>query len=261
MRPVPVLMYHHISPHKGDIVTVTPEVFGEQMNHLSRAGYKTLTAAELLSFMRGELTLKQKAVVITFDDGWLDNYLYAFPVLKRYALNASVFLITRRIEKASGKMAALPDSVPTHNESKALVERGEAGSVALNWKLIEEMAASGLVDFYSHTKTHRKCDALTESELRDELADSKEVIENRLGRQCPFLCWPYGKYSGASVRAAKEAGYKALFTTDSGVVRPGSDPFAIRRIVVKDRTEWFRKRLFVYTTPVLAPLYLALKKK
>lgn len=261
MRPVPVLMYHHVSPHKGDIVTVTPEVFEDQMNHLSQSGYKTLTAEELLSLMKGELTLRQKAVVITFDDGWLDNYLYAFPVLKKYRLNAAIFIITNRIEMASEKMTSLPDRIPTHNESKALIEKGEAYKVALNWELIGEMAGSGLVEFYSHTKSHRKCDTLSENELIEELGQSKQIMEKKLGRPCPYLCWPYGKYNQLAVSIAKEVGYRVLFTTDHGVVKAGSDPFAIKRIVVKDKSEWFRKRMFVYTNPVLSPLYLAVKKK
>jgi len=261
MRPVPVLMYHHVNPHHGDTVTVTPEVFEAQMDHLRESGYRTLTAEELLEYINGELTLKQKAVVITFDDGWLDNYLYAFPVLKKKHLNATVFIITDRVEKASGKMSSLPEYIPTHNESKVLLEKGEAHRVALNWKLIEEVTAGGLVEFYSHTKSHRKCDTLSEHQLREELGESKEIIEKRLGRACPFLCWPYGKYTRGAVRAAKEVGYGALYTTDHGVVKAGSDPFAIKRIVVKDKRGWFEKRMFLYTNPILSSLYLATKKK
>ena len=261
MRPVPVLMYHHINPHRGDTVTVTPEVFESQLRYLRESGYRTLTAEELFSFMKGELKLRHKAVVITFDDGWLDNYLYALPVLKKYRLNATMFIITNRVEMASGNVVSLPAGVPTHNESKALLEKGDAYKVALSWELIEEMAAGGLVGFYSHTKSHRKCDRLSEQQLREELGESKETIEKRLGRTCPFLCWPYGKYNDSAVRLAGEAGYQALFTTDHGVVTAGSDPSAIKRIVVKDKSEWFRSRMFVYTNPVLSPLYLAVRKK
>ncbi len=261
MRPVPVLMYHHVNPHHGDTVTVTPEVFEAQMEHLRESGYRTLTAAELLEYMNGDLALKQKAVVITFDDGWLDNYLYAFPVLKKNHLNATVFIVTDRIERASGRMVSLPDYVPTHNESKALIEKGEACRVALNWKLVEEMAGSGLVQFYSHTKSHRKCDQLSERELFEELGQSKQIMEENLGRTCPFLCWPYGKYTHGAVQVAKAVGYRALYTTDHGVVKAGSDPFSVKRIVVKDRREWFEKRMFLYTNPILAFLYLATRKK
>jgi peptidoglycan/xylan/chitin deacetylase (PgdA/CDA1 family) len=254
-------MYHHINPHRGDTVTVTPEVFESQLRHLRESGYRTLTAEELFSFIKGELKVTQKSVVITFDDGWLDNYLYAFPVLKKYHLNATIFVITDRVEMASGNVQSLPDAVPTHNESKALLEKGEACRVTLSWELMEEMSAGGLVKFYSHTKSHAKCNVLSEQQLREELGGSKGVIERKSGRPCPFLCWPYGKYNDGAVRLAREAGYEALFTTNHGVVTAGSDPSAVKRIVVKDSSEWFRRRMFVYTNPILAPLYLAVKKR
>jgi peptidoglycan/xylan/chitin deacetylase (PgdA/CDA1 family) len=254
-------MYHHVNPHRGDTVTVTPEVFERHMKHLRDGGYRTLTAEELLRYIKGELNPGQRAVVITFDDGWLDNYLYVFPVLKKYQLNASVFVITGRIERASAKMTAPPGSVPTHNESKMLIRNGEEHNVVLTWRLIEEMAGSGLVDFYSHTKTHKKCDTLSEGELLEELGESREVIEERLGRRCLSLCWPYGKYNEDAVRAARDLGYEALFTTDHGVVKAGSSPFAIKRIVVKDREGWFEKRMNLYTNSLLSALYLAIKSR
>ena len=261
MRPIPVLMYHHINPHRGDMVTVTPEVFEEQMKYLYESGHKTLKIDELLSYITGGLILKEKAVVVTFDDGWLDNYIYAGPVLKKYKINASIFIVTDRIERASENTIKIPSIIPTHRESKALIKQGEEQKVALNWRLIEEMAESGLIDFYSHTKRHRKCDMLSENELLEELSGSKNVIEERLGKPCPYLCWPYGKYNSITIEIAKNVGYNALFTTHHGVVKVGSDPFTIKRIVVKDKSEWFRKRMTVYTNPILSELYLTVKKK
>jgi|MudIll2142460700_1097286.scaffolds.fasta_scaffold286786_2 peptidoglycan/xylan/chitin deacetylase (PgdA/CDA1 family) len=261
MRPIPVLMYHHVNPHRGDTVTVTPEVFERQMRYLHESGYETLRVDTLMGYIAGGVSIREKAVVITFDDGWLDNYLCAAPVLKKYRINATIFIVTDRIEEASANSSSLPDSIPTHNESKALIRQGEARRVSLNWRLIEEMAETGLVEFYSHTKSHRKCSFLSEDELVEELRESRRIIEARLGRPCPYLCWPYGEYSTIATRIARDAGYRALFTTLHGVVTVGSDPFAIKRIVVKDKVKWFRKRMIVYTTPLLSSLYLAIKKK
>jgi hypothetical protein len=89
---VHVLTYHHINPHAGDIVTVTPEVFAAQMDYLADSGFTTLSIDELMKFLRSGEATCNKAVVITFDDGWLDNYLYAVPVLKRLNFKASFFI-------------------------------------------------------------------------------------------------------------------------------------------------------------------------
>ncbi len=258
VRPVPVLMYHHVNPHKDDMVTVTPEVFERQMHYLHKSGYGTLTVDELISYIAGEKALKQKAVVVTFDDGWLDNYIYAFPILKRYNIKACIFIVTDWVGNSGQD---LPPAVPTHRDSKSLIKNGRAADVILSWDHIREMRDSGLVEFYAHTKTHPRCTDLPENELLYEMREPKQAIENHLAGPCPYLCWPYGRHNDATVKAARAAGYKALFTTTPGVVCPGSDPFAIKRIVVKDRVGWFKKRMAVYTNSFLATCYLKIKKK
>ncbi|GBD96428.1 poly-beta-1,6-N-acetyl-D-glucosamine N-deacetylase precursor [bacterium BMS3Abin06] len=254
-------MYHHVNPHKGDMVTVTPDVFEGQMRYLRERGYRTLNINELISYINGNLELRHKAVAVTFDDGWLDNYIYAFPVLEKYKINAAVFVITDWTENASGKPEGIPFPAPTHKESRLLVEKKETYKIALNWKTVKEMSDSGLVGFYSHTKSHRRCDELSGTELLEELEDSKNLLEQKTGRSCPYLCWPYGKYNNTALDIAKKTGYKAVFTTEHGVAGRGDDLMAIRRIVVKDSVDWFKKRMLVYTNSVLSACYLKLKRK
>ena len=261
MRPVPVLMYHHINFHKGDMVTVTPDVFEGQMRHLAHAGYRTLKVGDILNLLEGKSVIKEKAVAVTFDDGWLDNYMFAYPILKRFGINATIFIVTDWVEKASETTFPVPGSVPKHAESKKLIAGNEAHKVMLSWKLIREMTRSDYVDFYSHTKSHPRCDQIPETDLISELAGSKEDIEERLKQPCPYLCWPKGKYNAAAVKTARDVGYQALFTTDPGIVKTGSDPLAIGRIVVKDSVEWFEKRLRIYTSALFSGLYLRMKKR
>jgi peptidoglycan/xylan/chitin deacetylase (PgdA/CDA1 family) len=259
MSPVPVLMYHHVNPHAGDLVTVTPRVFEGQMRHLRSRGYHSLPLDALMGYLKGE-TVPPRSVVITFDDGWLDNYLHAFPVLQRYGIRAAIFLVTDRVNEASRGRREDGAPVPTHRESKMLLRGGEAQQVALNWDHVREMAEGGLVEFHSHTKTHAKCDTLSTRELEEALGESKEAIEERTGRPCRYLCWPHGRTSPSAVEAAKQVGYQAAFTTKAGVAAPGSDPFDIRRIVVKDDVGWFERRMAVYTSATLSKLYLKVKK-
>jgi peptidoglycan/xylan/chitin deacetylase (PgdA/CDA1 family) len=240
---VPVLMYHHINPHRGDIVTVTPEVFEAQMKYLADEGYRTLKLDELVSFIMGELTPDSKSVVVTFDDGWLDNYIYAYPVLRKYKINTAIFLITDRVEKASENINTITEQIPSHNESKEFIVKGDAHKVVMGWKLIKEMQQSGIIEFYPHTKSHKRCGELKDYELLDEMRGSKDMIERRLGLPLPYFCWPYGSYNEDSIKAAIDAGFKALFTTDDGFTEQGSDPFRIKRIDVRDDLPWFKSLL------------------
>lgn len=260
MSPVPVLAYHHVNVHKGDMVTVLPEVFERQMRFLRDAGYRTLSTWELLSYINGEISLDEKAVMITFDDGWLDNYVHAFPVLRKYNINATVFITTDWIERASENTLDLNERIPDHKESFSLIDRNEGHRVLLNWELVREMSGSGLVEFHSHTKSHRKCHNLSAKELKEELEVSKGVMEERLDRPCIALCWPFGRNNDLSVDIARESGYSLLFTTRHGVVEKGSDPFSINRIAVKDSAFWFRKSMIIYTNSILSKIYLGMKK-
>ncbi len=261
MRPVPVLMYHHINSHRGDMVTTTPEIFEKQMKYLDKAGYMTLNTKELLSYIKGDLLLKDKAVLITFDDGWLDNYIYAFPVIKQYRINATIFLVTDWIDEASDKGLPLDPHIPTHEESSKLVRKNQGNKVVLNWELIHEMADSGLVEFHSHTKSHRKCTKLTERDLSEELSESKKNIEKQVGKACNCICWPMGRYNDSSIKIADDIGYNAMFTTDHGVNTENSSPNSIKRIAVKNSTLWFKKSMTIYSNQVLSGLYLRMKKR
>ena len=262
MRPIPVLMYHHVAPRPGDMVTVTPETFEGQMRHLAEAGYTTISLDELLAFVRGEATPPRHAVAITFDDGWLDNGVHAFPVLRRYGLRAAIFVVTDWVERASSLyLAGAPPAFPPHREAQERAERGESHGIVLDWGRLAEMRASGVVDVYSHTRSHLKCDRVPEEVVAEELRASRKIIEERLGSPCPYLCWPYGKFSPRAAALAREAGYEAMFTTRQDLARKGADPFAIPRIVVKDDVAWFRRRMAVYTNPALSRIYLAVKKK
>lgn len=278
MNPIPVFMYHHINQHKDDIVTITPEAFEAQMRFLTEQGYRTVSADEVVEFADPSSPLpsppyqrglggcgERGAVAITFDDGYLDNYIYAFPILKKYNIKAIIFLIVDWVEKASKGMGQRAEGegqelvAPSHSEGKELIANGHANKVMMNWDMVLEMQNSGLVDFYSHTTTHRKCAELSEEELTKELNDSKRIIEERLNRPCPYLCWPKGSYNENSVKIAKEAGYKALWTTIRGVVKTGSDKFFIERIVVKDDIGWFKNRVRIYTNNLFSKIYLAMR--
>lgn len=256
-------MYHHVNPNKGDMITVAPEVFEAQMRHVKEAGFRTLSLDEVAAFIRGEFKPKERCVAVTFDDGYLDNYVHAWPILKRYGIKAAVFIVTDWASKATA--SGPPQDLalikcPSHQGAKELIAGGQWNKAVLTWAMAREMRESGLVEFQSHTATHCLCDAIPFDMLSLELRSSKQTIENELGTPCSHLCWPKGRHSKKAVEMAREAGYSGLFTTRFGTVRPGDGLREIKRIPAKDGVAWFKTRLMIYTNPVLAGVYARIKR-
>ncbi|MBI5970724.1 MAG: polysaccharide deacetylase family protein [Deltaproteobacteria bacterium] len=267
MTCVPVFTYHHVNPNKGDMITVTPEGFGAQMRYLKEAGFTTLGMNELQDYAEGKSEVREKSVMITFDDGYLDNFVYAYPHLRANGIKATVFAVTGWMDAASNqseekKLSGLDElkkRPPTHNYCKSLIAEGLFHRAVMNWDMAVEMHGTGLVEFHSHTATHALCDAITKDDLARELELSKETVELNIGRPCSALCWPKGRFNALAVETAKEAGYRGVFTTVHGVVKKGSGPFAIKRIDVKEGLSWFKSRLKIYTNPLMAEIYSKMK--
>jgi peptidoglycan/xylan/chitin deacetylase (PgdA/CDA1 family) len=242
------------------MVTVTPEHFAAQMAFLQRSGYRTLFLDELLDWMAGKKALNEKALVLTFDDGYLDNYRHAYPVLKKFGLKATIFLVTGW----SGREREALDRqrIFTHQECRELQEAGRPERMALTWPEARRLEGEGLVRIESHTHEHTK-DLFADVEaLRESLRLSQESFQRHLGKKSTCLCWPGGRYNAASLEAAREFGFTACCTTERGVNIPGGDPWRLKRITVKDAgAGWLRKTLFLFSRPRLGRLYVRLKPR
>ena len=266
-QPLPVLMYHHISPKPG-LVTCSPENFRAQMEWLAKNGWKTLsTAAFAEALATGQIP--RKSVLISFDDGYLDNWVYAHPVLQELGQRATIFLITGWVgdgpQRAHAGESGWPD-VPNHNEAMVAAANGQLDTAFLRWSEVDAMRAAGTFDFHSHTHSHTRWDrtvadqAARDAALAADLATSRATLSAQLGDVSPHLCWPQGYFDAAYQRVAKEAGFTHLYTTEPGVVRSDVDLACIPRLVVKDKpAAWFGQRLGLYGRPLLSALYLGLK--
>ena len=262
---IPVLMYHHVNP-EGNFINVKPHLFESQISYLKESGYTALNSTDLLEILNGTRTPPDKPVVITFDDGWLDNWLFAYPILKKYNMKAVIFVVTSLIHEKGMRMRSDEGPVkglPLHKECQQKVESGSAQEVMLSWEEIVEMENTGLMDIQSHTHTHQRWDKLYSDHkermtaLNGELKISKEVIENKLKKQCNALCWPWGKYDNAYIEAARSAGYKLLFTTEKGANTSASEPWRIKRIVIGNIGNFaLRKKLFIFSRDRLSKAYL-----
>ena len=272
MMAVPVFMYHHVNCHSGDLVTLAPEDFENHLRILSEKGIQTLFMNELVEFLRGKKELSRPAVTLTLDDGHLDNWVYAFPLLERYRARATIFVITswmtdgpkRNHWDERNSDESLP-VIPTHREVKKRASQGDF-SAGLRWQEARDMVASGLVEVQSHTHFHQnyflmegKVSRLNPKKrelLIEDLARSMELIEEKLGTKCRYLSWPWGKYDDESIGLAQKVGFEAMVTTERGVNFPGTSEKAIKRIVAKSGdVGWFSQRLKIYSHRTIGQIY------
>lgn len=254
---IPVLMYHHVSSHKGALVTITPENFESHAKFLAGSGYKTLSLDEFLAFKKGELELPKKSVLITFDDGWIDNYLVAYPILKKYGLRATIFIITDWVERANNDKRKSDDIyIPNHREGKKLAYE-EPASAVINWDDLAGMR--DVFDFASHSNAHDN-ESLGLDEWRDDLALSKSHIKAH-GGNTKHLCWPRGNYTAELIDLARSLGFEALYTTKRGVNLADNDTSEIKRISTKDKdAKWLKGALRLYSSPIFGGLYARFKR-
>lgn len=203
-KSVPVLMYHSIDYEKGNELRVPKGAFREQMSYLKQNGYTTLTLDELYDFFINNKPVPNKSIVITFDDGYKDNFENAYPVLKEFGFNATIFVITSTVDANKNYL--------TSPQIKELEENG--------------------IDIESHTVKHEQLDKLTYAEQLTTLKNSREYIEKLLGKQKKYTAYPFGKWNDDTIKAVKEAGYSMVFTTESGWGNKSQGIYELHRVYV-----------------------------
>lgn len=219
---VPILMYHHLadlSSTASELVltwTVAPKKFQAQMDWLSQQGYHTITMGQLVAYLRDRKPLPSKPIVITFDDGWLEQYVTAFPVLKKYNFIGTFFVYTNAID---------------HGQF-------------MTWAQLQEMSSVGM-DIQSHTQTHPHLRLLSADAAFKEISESKAIIEKRLGKPVTAFNYPDGEYNTAIIEMLKRAGYDSAVTIAAGYKQRANELYLLHRIRVsyKDSLDDFIKRL------------------
>ena len=264
-RALPILMYHHVSPNPG-LVTVSPSMFREHIQALAEAGWRSAGLDEVERFYRGE-ALPAKTCVITFDDGYLDNYVHAHPVLREFGMKAVLFVVTAWLGDGPAR-ADKEIATPDHNRCKALIGEGNPDAVVVRWSEVEAMIDAGTFEFHSHTHTHTRWDkAIADQKakaeaLQKDLESSRLVLKQRLGSASRHLCWPQGYYDDDYRRVAEQSGFDHLYTTGKRVNKPGSSPMQIGRVVTKERPgAWLVSRVGIYGSPWLGGMYSWLQGK
>jgi peptidoglycan/xylan/chitin deacetylase (PgdA/CDA1 family) len=214
---VPVLMYHSIDYEKGNELRIPKDKFREQMQYLKDNGYTTITVSELYDFLKNNNPVPKKSVVITFDDGYEDNYINAYPVLKEFGFKATIFVVTSTVDKDSNCL--------TSSELK-------------------EMSKNG-IDIESHTVNHDKLSQLSYEMQLNTLKESKIFLENVLGKKIYYIAYPYGDWNDNTVKAVESCGYKLAFTTESGWANKDQGIYKLHRVYISNNHDMkeFQRRL------------------
>ncbi|MAK56380.1 MAG: hypothetical protein CML17_11150 [Pusillimonas sp.] len=261
---IPVLMYHHVSPSAGSITT-SPSNFENQLKWLKNHGYQTITTKQYAAYLKGH-RLPAKSIMITFDDGYLDNWVYAFPILQKWGFNAVIFLVTSwlndgPVRPSLGFEGNLPET-PDHKECERRIAAGKSDEVILRWSEVAQMQASGTIEFHSHTDTHTRWDLSDDKanknlHMMEELARSRQVLASRLGYATEHLCWPQGYFDNDYIELARQAGYRYFYTTKAfGQNKPSSSPESIHRFAVRNTSgESVGRRIWVARNPLVAPIF------
>ncbi|OGD86905.1 hypothetical protein A2Z23_01425 [Candidatus Curtissbacteria bacterium RBG_16_39_7] len=207
---VPILTYHYIgaNPNPADkarnSLSVDPFQFEQELEWLSQNGYQSITLEDLYENLTSLKELPPKPIILTFDDGYIDFYYNAYPILRKYNFSAVSFIPTGFV--------------------------GRPGY--MTWSMVEEISTRGGVEFESHGVNHKDLASLSEQELVRELEDSKKVLEEKTGRPVDFLAYPYGGFNQRVVQIVRKTGYKSAVSTISGEKQMGDELFALRRIRV-----------------------------
>lgn len=217
---VPVLMYHRVGDSHNDWearYAITPGNFAAHMQALARTGHQAVGIDALTAWLEGGPALPDKAVLITFDDGFRGVREHALPVLERLGWPFTVFLVSDLIGEQDVWTRASNPSGVTYP--------------LLNADEIRDMQQRG-VSFHSHTRNHPSLPTLDDAQLAEQLAGSRLTLAPLLGHDVPYLAYPFGHLDARVEAATRAAGYRAAFSTQPGFNRRDVNRFRIRRLDV-----------------------------
>lgn len=212
---VPILMYHYISPPPPDAdeyrinLSLDPGIFEQHLEYLQAEDYTSVTLYDLHAALMIGAPLPAKPVILTFDDGYLDHYTHAFPMLQAAGYNGTFFIITEFADRASvGYM---------------------------NWEQIQEMAAAGM-QMESHTKTHADLRGRDYEFLVYEILGSLESLSAHNNRETRFFCYPGGKYDANTLAMLKTSDILRAVTTQPGTWHTTDNYFELPRLRITNET-------------------------
>jgi peptidoglycan/xylan/chitin deacetylase (PgdA/CDA1 family) len=217
MGEVPVLMYHSIAAGTtGEFArfAVDPTEFAEQMDYLDAAGYRTMTAADLVGSRRGR-PLPPRPVVLTFDDAYADFYSTALPVLREHDFCATLYVPTGYVGGTASFLSGL----------------GEGHRPVLSWQALRDIAAAG-VEMAAHSHTHPQLDRVPTAVINDEVRRSRCLLEDNLGLAVDGFAYPFGYWNRAARAAVAAAGFQYAVAVAELMTTARDDVLTLPRLTV-----------------------------
>lgn len=212
---VPILMYHYLSVPPADAniyrkdLSVAPDLFAQHLDKLLAEGYTTISLYDFTRALQTGAPLPEKPVILTFDDGYRDNYEHAFPALRERGMTATFFVVTDFIDE----------------------ERSEY----MTWEMAREMLAGGM-SIESHGRNHASLEGRNDDYLIWQALGSLETIEYEVGVRPRFVAYPAGEYDADTQRIFASAGYWAGVTTMQGATHANDNLFELTRVRMRGTT-------------------------
>lgn len=233
-RPIPILTYHQIAPLADNgtafrDLTVTPALFTRHMQALARLGYRGLSMRDLGPYLNGDAPA-DKVVGLTFDDGYVNVFEHARPVLNELGFTATSYVV--------------PGQTAGNNIWD--FKHGIAASPLVNTDQMREWIRDGH-EIGSHTMDHADLPTCSPEIARQQIRDSKTQLEDMLGTPINAFCYPYGRLNDSHVEMARQSGYHNATTTHPGRVRTGQDLMRLPRLMMYAWTSPVRLALQVLT--------------
>lgn len=203
---IPIIMYHYIEyADKNDPgrvkLSVPPSLFEAQLQAIKRDNFQTMFAREVPDLIVGRLSVP-RPIVLTFDDGYADFYYYAFPLLKKYNMKATMYIVESFIGRKDYMSAAQ----------------------------IKEIIASGMVELGGHTLDHADLSSVKNVLAWKEIYDSKILLERQFGVSVPSFAYPYGGFSKDTVDLVRKAGYTNAVSVIPGIYQSDTNLYFLFRI-------------------------------
>ena len=207
---IPILTYHSVRPYYPGITnlvkeyTVPPDVFDEQLNYLKTNGFTAVTPDDVVRYFNSGTPLPPKPYMITFDDGWENQFRYAFPIVQKYNVPAVFYIYSNVINKR----------------------------VFMTWDQIKGMGKMNMI-IGDHTASHPQLPKVTsDASLQGEIAGSKKIIEAQIGKTIDTFAYPYGAYNAADVNDVKQAGYTSARALNECVYQSQDILFTLCGVII-----------------------------